>query len=189
MQPQLLPVPSGEGHGPTSCRTLPPGEHAHRPRVAPSVPTVGVAQLVLCSPGVYAKQFMSPLDVPKIVVLLCTDLVLERYLLTASRKLLAAASFAVFSVSLYILGAGGAILLSTPSRHVVPNRFFSVTSTVVVVGCLACYILAASIALVDRLCLSLHSLTRAGHRDMRLKGTRLRRSLPLPQTDTPTKPI
>jgi hypothetical protein len=87
MQPQLLPVPSGEGHGPTSCRTLPPGEHAHRPGVAPAVLTVGVAQLVLCSPGVYAKQFVSPLDVPIIVVLLHTNLVLERYLLTASRKL------------------------------------------------------------------------------------------------------
>ena len=71
----------------------------------------------------------------------------------------------------------------------VPTRFFSAASTVVVVGCLAGYVLAASLALVDRLCLSLHALTRAGHRDMRLRGTRLRRSLPLPQTDTPTKPI
>ncbi len=102
-----------------------PGEHAHRPGFAPAVLTVGVAQLVLCSPGVYAKQFVSPLDVPIIVVLLHTNLVLERYLLTASRKLLSAALFAVFSVSLYILGAVGAILLSTPSRHVVPTRFFS----------------------------------------------------------------
>ena len=64
-----------------------PGEHTHRPRLAPAVPTVGVAQLVLCSPRVYAKQFVSPLDVPIIVVLLHTNLVLERYLLTASRKL------------------------------------------------------------------------------------------------------
>jgi len=71
----------------------------------------------------------------------------------------------------------------------VPTRFFSAASTVVVVGCLAGYVLAASLALVDRLCLSLHALTRAGHRDMHLRGTRLRRSLPLPQTDTPTKPI
>ena len=71
----------------------------------------------------------------------------------------------------------------------VPTRFFSAASTVVVVGCLAGYVLAASLTLVDRLCLSLHALTRAGHRDMRLRGTRLRRSLPLPQTDTPTKPI
>ena len=78
--------------------------------------------------------------------------------------------------------------LSTPSRHVVSTHVFSVTSTVVVVGCLACYILAASLALVDRSCLSLHSLTRAGHRNMRLKGARLRRSLPLPQTDTLKNP-
>jgi hypothetical protein len=71
-----------------------PGEHAHRPGFAPTVLTVGVAQLVLCFPGVYAKQFVSPLDVPIIVVLLYTNLVLERYLLTASRKLVAAAFFA-----------------------------------------------------------------------------------------------
>ena len=64
-----------------------PGEHTHRPRVAPAVSTVGVSQLVLCFAGVYAKQFVSPLHVPKIVVLLYTNLVLERYLLTASRKL------------------------------------------------------------------------------------------------------
>ena len=64
-----------------------PGEHTHRPGVAPAVFTVGVAQLVLCFLGVYAKQFVSPLYVPKIVVLLYTNLVLERYLLTASRKL------------------------------------------------------------------------------------------------------
>ena len=64
-----------------------PGEHAHRPGFAPAVLTVGVAQLVLCFPRVYAKQFVSPLDVPIIVVLLHTNLVLERYLLTASRKL------------------------------------------------------------------------------------------------------
>ena len=35
-----------------------PGEHAHRPGVAPAVLTVGVAQLVLCFPRVYAKQFV-----------------------------------------------------------------------------------------------------------------------------------
>jgi hypothetical protein len=75
-----------------------------------------------------------------------------------------------------------------PSRYVVPTLFFSAASTVVVVGCLAGYVLAASLTLIDRLCLSLHALTRAGHRDMRLKGTRLRRSLPLPQTDTPKNP-